>query len=61
MHILIALCFVSSDRDGADDSRDGARTNVIHLEADVHATADHANGFPDGAWSAYVTVELPIR
>ena len=30
--------------------------DVIHLEADVHATADNSNGYPDGAWIAYLTI-----
>lgn len=33
---------------------------VIHLEADVHATADNANGYPDGAWIAYLTIEYSL-
>ena len=34
---------------------------VIHLEADVHATADNRNGYPDGAWIAYLTIEYTIE
>ena len=30
--------------------------DVIHLEADVHATADNIYGYPDGAWVAYLTI-----
>jgi uncharacterized protein involved in high-affinity Fe2+ transport len=30
--------------------------DVIHLEADVHATADNVFGFPDGAWVPYLTI-----
>jgi uncharacterized protein involved in high-affinity Fe2+ transport len=30
--------------------------DVIHLEADVHATADNVYGYPDGAWIAYLTI-----
>ena len=30
--------------------------DVIHLEADVHATADNVFGYPDGAWVPYLTV-----
>ncbi len=30
--------------------------DVIHLEADVHATADNSNGYPDGAWIGYLTI-----
>ena len=30
--------------------------DVIHLETDVHATADNVYGFPDGAWVPYLTV-----
>jgi uncharacterized protein involved in high-affinity Fe2+ transport len=34
---------------------------VIHLEADVHATADNVYGFPDGAWVPYLTIEYTLR
>ncbi len=35
--------------------------DVIHLEADVHATADNAMGYPDGAWIAYLTIAYTIE
>ena len=35
--------------------------DVIHLEADVHATAENANGYPDGAWIAYPTIDYSIE
>ncbi|WP_342628079.1 iron transporter [Nguyenibacter vanlangensis] len=28
----------------------------IHLETDIHATADNVWGFPDGAWVPYLTI-----
>ena len=34
--------------------------DVIHLEADVHATADNIYGYPDGAWVAYLTIGYTI-
>ena len=34
--------------------------DVIHLEADIHATADNALGYPDGAWIGYLTVGYAI-
>jgi uncharacterized protein involved in high-affinity Fe2+ transport len=34
--------------------------DVVHLEADVHATAENANGYPDGAWIAYLAIEYDI-
>lgn len=34
--------------------------DVIHLEADVHATADNTNGYPDGAWIAYLTIDYTL-
>ncbi len=34
--------------------------DVIHLEADVHATADNVYGYPDGAWIAYLTIGYEI-
>lgn len=30
--------------------------DVVHLETDVHATADNSYGFPDGAWIPYLTI-----
>jgi periplasmic iron binding protein len=35
--------------------------DVIHLEADVHATADNVYGFPDGAWMAYLTIHYKLE
>jgi len=35
--------------------------DVIHLEADVHATADNVYGYPDGAWVAYLTIGYTIE
>lgn len=33
---------------------------VIHLEADVHATADNVYGYPDGAWIGYLTINYTL-
>lgn len=35
--------------------------DVIHLEADIHATADNSNGFPEGAWIPYLTVTYTLE
>lgn len=35
--------------------------DVIHLEADVHATADNVYGYPDGAWIAYLSINYTIE
>lgn len=35
--------------------------DVIHLEADVHATAENKHGFPDGAWMPYVTIDYTLE
>ena len=34
--------------------------DVIHLEADVHATADNVYGYADGAWVAYLTIRYTV-
>jgi periplasmic iron binding protein len=34
--------------------------DVIHLEADVHATADNVFGYPDGAWVPYLTIKYTV-
>lgn len=35
--------------------------DVIHLEADVHATADSPHGYPDGAWIPYLTITYELQ
>jgi periplasmic iron binding protein len=35
--------------------------DVIHVEADVHATADNVYGYPDGAWIAYLTIHYTLE
>ncbi len=35
--------------------------DVIHIEADVHATPDNAHGYPDGAWIGYLTIAYTIE
>jgi uncharacterized protein involved in high-affinity Fe2+ transport len=35
--------------------------DVIHLEADVHATADNSYGYPDGAWVGYLSIAYTIQ
>ena len=35
--------------------------NAIHLEADVHATADNAWGFPDGFWIPMLTINYTLE
>jgi uncharacterized protein involved in high-affinity Fe2+ transport len=35
--------------------------DVIHLEADVHATADNVYGYPDGAWIGYLTIGFVLE
>ena len=33
---------------------------VIHLEADVHATADNVYGYPDGGWIPYLGIAYQL-
>lgn len=35
--------------------------DVIHLEADVHATADNTHGYGDGAWIGYLKIGYSIE
>ncbi|ARW15569.1 34 kDa membrane antigen precursor [Komagataeibacter europaeus] len=35
---------------------DNTKPDTIHLETDVHATADNVWGYPDGAWVPYLTI-----
>ena len=32
----------------------------IHLEADIHALANNANGFPEGSWIPYLVVKYEL-
>src|SRR3974377_2024317 len=34
---------------------------VIHIEADVHATADNVYGYPDGAWVPYLSIRYTLE
>jgi uncharacterized protein involved in high-affinity Fe2+ transport len=34
--------------------------DTVHLETDVHATADNVWGFPDGAWIPYLTIDYTL-
>jgi periplasmic iron binding protein len=36
-------------------------SDVIHIEVDVHATADNIYGYPDGAWIAYLTIHYTLE
>jgi uncharacterized protein involved in high-affinity Fe2+ transport len=38
-----------------------AGPDIIHLEADVHATADNVYGYPDGAWVPYLTIAYTLE
>ena len=33
----------------------------IHLEADIHATADNQNGFADGEWMPYLDIHYTLK
>jgi uncharacterized protein involved in high-affinity Fe2+ transport len=35
--------------------------DVIHLEADIHATGYSVQGFPDGGWIPYLTVQYTLE
>jgi uncharacterized protein involved in high-affinity Fe2+ transport len=38
-----------------------ARDSDIHLEADIHATADNKNGLPEGAWAPYLQIRYVLQ
>ncbi|AFK61365.1 hypothetical protein TKWG_04000 [Advenella kashmirensis WT001] len=38
-----------------------AKDSDIHLEADIHATADNKNGFEEGAWMPYLTIKYKLE
>lgn len=38
-----------------------ASESDIHLEADIHATADNKNGLPEGAWAPYLNISYVLR
>lgn len=33
----------------------------VHLEADIHATEDNINGFPEGAWIPYLRIDYKLQ
>jgi uncharacterized protein involved in high-affinity Fe2+ transport len=35
--------------------------DTIHLEADIHATADSPYGYSDGAWIPYLTIDYDLK
>jgi periplasmic iron binding protein len=35
--------------------------DVIHLEADIHATGFSVHGYPDGAWLPYLKVQYTLQ
>lgn len=37
------------------------RDSDIHLEADIHATADNKNGLPEGAWAPYLVIHYALQ
>jgi len=39
----------------------GSTADMIHLEADIHATADSPYGYADGAWIPYLTVSYVLK
>ena len=38
-----------------------AKDSDIHLEADIHATADNSNGLPEGAWAPYLNIQHVLQ
>ncbi|NYT63058.1 iron transporter [Alcaligenaceae bacterium] len=38
-----------------------AKDSDIHLEADIHATADNKNGLPEGAWAPYLNIQYALQ
>lgn len=38
-----------------------AKDSDIHLEADIHATADNKNGLPEGAWAPYLNIQYVLQ
>ena len=38
-----------------------AKDSDIHLEADIHATADNTNGLTEGAWAPYLNIQYALQ
>ncbi|ARP82728.1 hypothetical protein CAL12_19150 [Bordetella genomosp. 8] len=38
-----------------------AKDSDIHLEADIHATANNPTGFPEGEWMPYLAVKFELQ
>jgi hypothetical protein len=43
-----------------DDQPKPANPHLIHIECDTRALAGNPNGFPEGAWIPYLTVEYTL-
>jgi len=46
---------------GGEMTMHHAGGDTIHLEADIHATADNPYGYADGAWVPYLTVSYALK
>ncbi|MFA5662640.1 iron transporter [Castellaniella sp.] len=44
-----------------DNMMRAAQDSDIHLEADIHATADNPNGLPEGSWAPYLNVQYRLQ
>jgi uncharacterized protein involved in high-affinity Fe2+ transport len=52
--------YLTGVRTTADRSHMMLPLDMIHLEADVHATRDESHGFPQGAWIPYLRIEYRL-
>ena len=56
---IAAVYLQPVDMEGGMPMRKAAEADV-HLEADVHALADNANGFPEGGWVPFLQIRYEI-
>ncbi|MFL6714615.1 MAG: iron transporter, partial [Sulfurifustis sp.] len=58
--IEIAAVYLQPVQMEPDGMMRKASESDIHIEADIHALANNANGFPEGAWMPYLQVKYEI-
>ncbi|MFA7439286.1 iron transporter, partial [Castellaniella sp.] len=62
MHGLeVAAVYLQPVEMEPDGMMRAARDSDIHLEADIHATADNPNGLPEGSWAPYLNIQYRLQ
>jgi hypothetical protein len=57
----VAAVYLQAVQMEQDGMMRAAKDSDIHLEADIHATADNKNGLPEGAWAPYLNIQYVLQ